>query len=387
MMKDDPRSEGSNLNDLILEFLEMPDIHSLLAKGRERIGAGLAFRYYNTAKTVASSGSRDFLSNAKTFPLSEMLRLYESHPVVDGTSPCGCLFLDGQSRGKGDPALEALVIGLRFLFRREMSEERNRRLFIARFFEDLLLNRISSELEIRKRGELLGIPIDEEAMVFLIEGLSEENQDFVMTRMKAFFQRAYFLTMKGMLVNILFLRNVRFDVLRDNIAQIVDSVLQERPKTGDTGPACLHFGAGDARPNLLLLPESYEEARSALIFSMIHRREVAVFWREIGAFGVICSLAGSEEAASFCSSRLGAVMEHDRRHNTNLLETLSAIESCNWNLALAAERLFFHYNTLKYRYGKLQQLLKGDLRDSAFRFDVAFALRVHSVRSLLEKLG
>ena len=63
-----------------------------------------------------------------------------------------------------------------------------------------------------------------------------------------------------------------------------------------------------------------------------------------------------------------------------------AIESCSWNLAGRKESLY-HYNTFKYRYGRLQELLDGDMRDSAFRFDLAFALRVNSVRNLLKLYG
>ncbi len=79
---------------------------------------------------------------------------------------------------------------------------------------------------------------------------------------------------------------------------------------------------------------------------------------------------------------MGSLIEYDRKHKTNLLDTLSVIESCNWNLALAAEKLYFHYNTLKYRYGKLQQIFKSDLKDSVFRFELSFALRVEAVRKM-----
>lgn len=380
-MDNELKGERPPLNDLILELLEMPDIYSLLGKAKERMGIDLAFRYSHTARTITCSDSREFLGNAQSFPMSEIKRVYETHPVVDGTSPCGFIFLDRKSGGKRDPVLEALIIGLRFLFRREMHGERNKRLFTSRFFEDLLLNKVSSELELRKRGDILGIPIDEDCMVFLTSGLADEKQDFLLSRIKAFFRRTYFVSLKGMLVHIVFLRNTKFDILKESLSQVVNSVQQEISEYDEQEPSFFYFGAGSLRSSLLLLHESYTEAKSTLFFNILHKKSV-IFWKEIGAFGLICSLASSKEADFFCSAKLGPLMEYDKMHKTNLLDTLSAIESCNWNLALAAEKLYFHYNTLKYRYGKLQQILNSDFKDSSYRFDLAFALRVQTIRKM-----
>ncbi len=380
-MKEKLKGEEPSLNDVILEFLEMSDIYSLLGKAKERIGMDLAFRFSDTGRTITCSDSREFSGNAKSFPIIEIKRIYETHPVVNGNSSCGFVFFSEKSVGRSNPVLEALIIGLRFLFQREMHSERNKRLFISGFFEDLLFNRISSELELRKRGELLGIPIDEETIIFIASGLPEEKHDLLISRIKAFFQRTYFITIKGLLVHILFLRNIKFEALRENLNQIVDSVQKELSESDEQGETFYYFGAGELRSSLLLLAESYAEAKSTMIFNILHEKKT-VFWRDIGAFRLICPLAASKEADSFCNTTLGSLIEYDRKHKTNLLDTLSVIESCNWNLALAAEKLYFHYNTLKYRYGKLQQIFKSDLKDSVFRFELSFALRVEAVRKM-----
>lgn len=380
-MENELKGEASTLNDFILEFLEMSDIYSLLGKAKERMGIDLAFRYSHTARTIICSESKEFLGNAQSFPLSEIKRIYETHPIVDGNSPCGFIFLDGEPGEKKDAVLEALIIGLRFLFRREMHGENNKRLFTSRFFEDLLLNKISSELELRKRGDILGIPIDEDCMVFLTSELPDKKKDFLLSRIKAFFRRTYFVSLKGMLVHIVFLRNIKFDILKENLRQVINSVEQEFSDYNEQVSSCFYSGAGSLRPSLLLLHESYTEAKSTLFFNLLHKKSI-LFWEEAGAFGLIYSLALTKEADLFCSSKLGPLMEYDKKHKTNLLDTLSAIESCNWNLALAAEKLFFHYNTLKYRYIKIQQVLNSDFKDSSYRFDLAFALRVQTIRKM-----
>lgn len=383
-MSNNLKGEKIPLNDLILEFLEMSDVYSLLGKAKERMGVDLAFRFSDSGRTITCSECREFSGNAKSFPMAEIKRIYETHSVVNGTSLYGFVFFSVKSVEKGNPVLEALIIGLRFLFQREMHSERNKRLFISGFFEDLIFNRISSELELRKRGEILGIPMNEESLIFVTSGLPEEKHDILISRIKAFFQRNYTVSIKGMLINILFLRNMKFDALKENLSQIVDSVQQEISQSDKKEPISFYYGAGELCPSLLLLSESYTEAKNTMIFNILHEKKI-FFWRDIGAFRLICSLAASKDADSFCSAILGPLIEYDRKHNTNLLDTLSAIESCNWNLALAAEKLFFHYNTLKYRYGKLQKVLKSDLKDSSLRFDLAFSLRVEAIRKMQKR--
>ena len=374
------------LNDLILEFLELSDIHALIEKAGEKIGAGLAFRYDDSGRTIARSNSYDFLNNAKSFPLNEIERIYETHRIIDGSQSCGLLILDRQHPWKNDSLVDALIIGLRFLFRRETNEEKNKNIVISRFFEDLILNKVPFEQESRKRAELLGIPADEEILLFVVDGLPLEFRDFVLMRLKAFFHRSYFFMRKKLFICIACTRNIGEEALKENIKQFVHAVRNSREQEGaDTGKQTFddHYGVGGRRSSLLLLSESFAEAKGALAFSHIHARQEPIFWREIGAFRQICSFAASAESEDFCRSMLGQVIAYDKMHRSNLLTTLAAIESCNYNLTLAANKLFFHYNTIKYRYGKIQELLEGDLKESAFRFDLSCALRVHAVREIM----
>lgn len=374
------------LNDQILEFLELSDINALIEKAGEKLGAGLAFRYDDSSRTIARSSSYEFLNNAKSFPLNEIERLYDTRRIIDGSQSCGVLILDRRPPGKNDFLVDALIIGLRFLFRREKNEENNKNIVISRFFEDLILNRVPLEQENRKRAELLGIPADEEILLFVVDGLPLALRDFVLMRLKAFFHRSYFIARKKLFICIAFTRNIGEDALKENIKQFVHAVRKSRDhEASDTGVRTFddHYGVGGRRSSLLLLSESFAEAKGALVFSHIHARQEPIFWRETGAFRQICLFATSAESEDFCRSILGQVIAYDTMHRSNLLTTLAAIESCNYNLALAAEKLFFHYNTIKYRYGKIQELLHGDLKDNAFRFDLSFALRAHAVREMM----
>lgn len=99
-------------------------------------------------------------------------------------------------------------------------------------------------------------------------------------------------------------------------------------------------------------------------------------------FGPVPMLIGAAESVdvrSFVDGAIGAVIAHDRSHNTPYLETLAAYlrEGCRAQACAAAMGL--HVTSLRYRLSRIQDLFGIDPETADERFAIELAIRLHGI--------
>ncbi len=118
------------------------------------------------------------------------------------------------------------------------------------------------------------------------------------------------------------------------------------------------------------LSERYEETKILLKigFYMFPEKQV-LYYSDIGLFA-LTDFSKEEQLKDIITNTLGEVAEHEE-----LVESLHAYITNGCSMCSAADAIFIHVNTMKYRMKKIDELLpKGITRNNAFELEGAVYL-------------
>lgn len=150
----------------------------------------------------------------------------------------------------------------------------------------------------------------------------------------------------------------------------------------DLAPLRLFLGlsTGEHRPERFATGLS--EARQALQAAQTFPERLGLCsFNELGVLRLLGAIGDRHLLDQFVAVVLGAAIGDDLRHEPVLLPTLEAWTHENGNLALAAQRLGVHRNTLSYRLQRFETLTGRSLDDPNVRLDIAVALMIRRLFS------
>jgi DNA-binding PucR family transcriptional regulator len=114
----------------------------------------------------------------------------------------------------------------------------------------------------------------------------------------------------------------------------------------------------------------------------IHGEGVMLF-EDLGVYRLLAANGNTRELHQFVDRWLGPLIEYDEARNAELVRSLSEYLERGGSLDQAAETLFIHRSTLKYRLGRIASLTGVDLADPDARFNLQLATRtLATIRAL-----
>jgi purine catabolism regulator len=122
-------------------------------------------------------------------------------------------------------------------------------------------------------------------------------------------------------------------------------------------------GISRPRTSAVELLKALDEAKVALDFGRRIEGDGSVTkFDEVGIYRLLLPLAreASEDGRQFYGETIGRLVEYDRRHGTNLVETLESFRRNNENVALTSEELFAHRHTIRYRLQRIADITGSD---------------------------
>jgi DNA-binding PucR family transcriptional regulator len=129
----------------------------------------------------------------------------------------------------------------------------------------------------------------------------------------------------------------------------------------------------------------YREARACLrLARAVGSGENELRFEQVGTLRFLLDAPDPQHAVALVAEELGALMRHDASSRTPLLATVRAYVEQDGHQPSVAARCFIHVSTLKYRIGRINDLLEEPLSSPETRFRLRLAFRVFD---LLQALG
>ncbi len=285
----------------------------------------------------------------------------------------------------------ATVVALEIAKLRAVAEVEKR--FRASFIEDLIQGKIKSRAEALTRGEVYGWDLSSDFTPLLIE-IDDLHQLYSAGERKADLAQA--------------LRRV-WEVVASAVNQHAPGSLavdlgsrililfRPPPSRGHQGCSSAHelalrlqknlgregglpaasIGLGRSFDDILRLRAGFEQASKALEVGRIVNGPGAITdFDKLGIYRILADSRDPQELERFAHDLLGGLLTSDRHTTAELIRTLETVLRCNGNLRLAARELFVHYNTLRYRVARIEEITKMDLDSAEDRLNLQVALKI-----------
>jgi len=163
-----------------------------------------------------------------------------------------------------------------------------------------------------------------------------------------------------------------------SITAVAQVLAELRTLAGDLPTAA---GIGSACGKLTQYGTSVRQANMAARLGLRMHAALPVEAARLGAFRLLLALEDEAPMREFVDDNLGPLLQQDTEgYGPELVRTLEAFYASGERLRPAADALFVHVNTLKYRLSRVETLTSRDLSNPSDRFDLYLAL--HALRLL-----
>ena len=338
-------------------------------------------------------------------PLSSLMARYPHYRLDTRDGEYGILFFGRRQEGF-DGSFEnyyritveqsgvILIIKAQKLLARKRVEEGYRELFV----DDLMRAGIDAREELSNRARIYGWDFRDGgfAAILDVSGIREQYRSGL--------DRARDKSLADMMEKIAW---TSADIIRQVFPQAVYSRASDQIRFAVSSEACdketlkkritrtfeavrqtvqhqtgriLTVGVGSWKADFYAVSESCREAERALcIADEQGDRDRIIFYDDLGVMKLLAQVCRSEEAGELYREYIKKLKEYDAGHEGSLVRTMQVLVNCEWNLKKASEALFIHYNSMKYRFRRVCQILDCEFDSADEKLNMAIALKLFAI--------
>lgn len=146
------------------------------------------------------------------------------------------------------------------------------------------------------------------------------------------------------------------------------------------------FNIGVSRPysGIQGIRDAFTEAIRALELGrpLQSDNDNMIFFSDLGIYKLFHPSSGPEDLEEFYRETIAPIEIYDVTHGTQLLETLQRFFERNYGLTDAAESLFVHVNTLKYRLQKVEEISGCRISEAEGRLRLQLGVKLRLYRGI-----
>jgi sugar diacid utilization regulator len=158
----------------------------------------------------------------------------------------------------------------------------------------------------------------------------------------------------------------------ESLANIIKGEINEKIKD-----ITINIGIGNCYSGLKDFKQSVYQADKALkILKKCRRVNTVRQYSELGIYRILFKSEDIDELKNIYIEALGPLIEQDMNFGTDLLNTLEVYLKEDRNLGRAADILFIHRNTMKYRLSKINEILDYNFEDAILNFNIQLAYKI-----------
>lgn len=369
---------GGGLREISLTLAELIERQVLIVDqhGEVLTGSGTVEidRLPATAMATAEAGAKD----GRWVPVSLADAAATLQPIMVDGEPYGAIVALAGAETLSADDLEALqfaatVAALRQVQARALVEDDRR--FQAVCLEELVSGHLTDRSVLSERAAAFGWDLSLPRTVLLAQAEASTGGDASTVRSVADAARAALGA-----TAIVWERSTQAAALLaprgsdpGALAEAAAGLRREAARRLPTTPVSI--GVGRVRGDPLELRESHAEARRALEVGRWRSPGEVVIFERMGLDRLLASITDVELSA-FRDTMIEPLAAYDRAHRSTLIDTLEAYVATR-NAAEAARRLYVHYNTVRSRLARIEELIGPFLADTERLTGLAVALHIH----------
>ena len=330
----------------------------------------------------------------------DLTRYFDTYPVSNLSMGYGLIVMGkrtGETIDRSDIALEHAATILILDVQKRISNSQVESKFRDELVHDIIYANIKSHLELFNRSRLYGWDFSKGGVVVTvdIDDFKENYRKILDKGENRHLENAMndiYLKTVGMVKNLF--PTVAYSKLNDAIVFILSQSESEAARTehifedvrkmiAESGRFTATIAIGRYKSDPMELYLSYEESKKCVAISRsLSAKNTVVLYDKLGLYKLVNLLLGTPEAEELLDTYIRPLIKWDGETGGELTSTFAAVCESGWNLKHTAERLFLHYNTAKYRYGRICSLLGTDFKDADERTQAEIAVRLFKMTSM-----